>query len=230
MTITKAVLFDLFETLVSEYAGGVRKVSRENRDYADRLGLAHDVYRREWGACHDKRMTGQFADYFVVMRHILAGQNAQTNESVLRQLYEERVLEKQAAFRDIDPEVFELLRRLKVDGKKLALISNCTEEEVQGWSGSGLADYFDEVLFSYQVGCAKPDPAIYRLACERLGVEAEHCLFIGDGGSDELGGASRIGMKACHAAWYSPRSMWDKVSGYPRLERPLRALDEIVRR
>lgn len=230
MSETKAVLFDLFETLISEYADGVRKASRANRNDAARLGLAHDVYRREWGACHDKRMAGQFADYFAVMRHILAGQNAKADESVLRQLYEERVLEKKAAFRDIDPEVFDLLDRLKQAGLKLGLISNCTEEEVQGWQTCGLAPYFDEVLFSYQVGCAKPDPAIYRLACDRLGMEAEQCLFIGDGGSDELNGASRAGMKACHAVWYLPSSMWDRVDGYPRLERPLQALDVLGRR
>ena len=42
----------------------------------------------------------------------------------------------------------------------------------------------------------KPNPGIYRLACERLGVEPSDCLFIGDGGSGELTGATNVGMDA----------------------------------
>ena len=42
----------------------------------------------------------------------------------------------------------------------------------------------------------KPDPRIYRLACERLGVQPSGCLYIGDGSSGELTGASTVGMDA----------------------------------
>ncbi len=42
----------------------------------------------------------------------------------------------------------------------------------------------------------KPNPGIYRLACERLRVEPSDCLFIGDGGSGELTGATNVGMDA----------------------------------
>lgn len=229
MIRTKAVLFDLFETLISEYADGVRKAGRSNRGNAERLGLAHDVYRLEWGAAHGKRMTGQYADYYAVMRYILEGRQVRVDERVLKELYEERVLEKKAAFQGIDPDVFELLAALKQEGVKLGLISNCTEEEVRAWPDSELAPYFDEVVFSYQAGCAKPDPAIYLLACDRLGVTAEQCVFIGDGGSDELNGANGIGMRAYHAVWYLPLSMRDKITGYPKLDRPLQALDAVVR-
>jgi putative hydrolase of the HAD superfamily len=40
------------------------------------------------------------------------------------------------------------------------------------------------------------DPRIYEIACERLGVEAGDCLFVGDGANDELPGAERVGMAA----------------------------------
>ena len=42
----------------------------------------------------------------------------------------------------------------------------------------------------------KPDPGIYELACERLGVQPGNCLYIGDGSSRELTGASTVGMDA----------------------------------
>jgi putative hydrolase of the HAD superfamily len=42
----------------------------------------------------------------------------------------------------------------------------------------------------------KPDPRIYRLACEELGVEPEEAMFVGDGANDELAGAERVGMRS----------------------------------
>ena len=43
---------------------------------------------------------------------------------------------------------------------------------------------------------AKPDPRIYEMAIEGLGIAAEHCLYVGDGTSGELSGASKAGMTA----------------------------------
>ncbi|WP_158289395.1 HAD family hydrolase [Paenibacillus flagellatus] len=225
MAGTKAVLFDLFETLISEYADGVRKVDRANRSDAARLGLEHDAYRREWGARREGRMTGAFPDYFAVMRDILHSQNAAPDETVLQAMYEERLREKAAAFRGNDPEVVDMLRELKRAGLRLGLVSNCTEEEVRAWENSELAEWFDDVVFSYRVGCAKPDPAIYGLACERLEVRPGDCLFVGDGGSDELNGAARAGMTARRAVWYLPQAMRERDFGYPQLVRPM----EVVR-
>ena len=51
-------------------------------------------------------------------------------------------------------------------------------------------------MFSCDVGLSKPDPRIYEIACERLGVEPGDCLFVGDGANDELPGAERAGMAA----------------------------------
>jgi FMN phosphatase YigB (HAD superfamily) len=82
------------------------------------------------------------------------------------------------------------------------LISNAAAEEVSGWSACALAPWFDTVVFSYQVGLVKPDPAIYQLACAQLGVEAARCWFIGDGGSDELQGAALAGLTPGWATWF----------------------------
>jgi putative hydrolase of the HAD superfamily len=51
-------------------------------------------------------------------------------------------------------------------------------------------------ILSCDVGMKKPDSGIYLLACERLGVEPGECLFIGDGDSRELTGATNVGMTA----------------------------------
>ena len=90
----------------------------------------------------------------------------------------------------------ENLASLHDHGLKLGLISNCLAETSKLWPSTPIAPLFDTVVLSYEVGMMKPDPRIYRLACERLGVEPNDCLYIGDGSSGELTGASNVGMNA----------------------------------
>ena len=51
-------------------------------------------------------------------------------------------------------------------------------------------------VFSAEERVAKPDPRIYEICCERLGIPADECLFVGDGANHELPGAERVGMTA----------------------------------
>mgnify|MGYP001047991943 CR=1 FL=1 len=61
---------------------------------------------------------------------------------------------------------------------------------------------FDAVCLSFDEGIQKPDPAIFERCIERLGVEADACLYVGDGGSNELEAAQRLGMQVVQAVWY----------------------------
>ncbi|MGV2687197.1 HAD-IA family hydrolase, partial [Clostridium perfringens] len=106
-------------------------------------------------------------------------------------------------FNRISNEICRMLELLRKRGLKLGLISNCSEEEVISFWQSELAPYFDDVIFSYQVGIAKPNDEIYQLACDRLSVTPQDSLFIGDGGSDELRGARSAGLRPYHAYWYN---------------------------
>ena len=63
------------------------------------------------------------------------------------------------------------------------------------WSESPLEPYFDDVIFSCDVGFLKPDRKIYELSLEHLGVKGKEAVFVGDGGSREHTGAKAIGMK-----------------------------------
>ena len=53
----------------------------------------------------------------------------------------------------------------------------------------------------------KPDPEIYNLACERLGISPTKTVFVGDGGFDELQGATAVGMRPVQARWYHLREI-----------------------
>lgn len=74
----------------------------------------------------------------------------------------------------------------------LAVVSNIAFDVRPAFSARGWADLVDEFVLSFEIGATKPDPRIFRLACDRLGVDPQHCLMVGD--SDEAdGGARAIG-------------------------------------
>nr|WP_246781504.1 HAD family hydrolase [Rhodoblastus sphagnicola] len=59
----------------------------------------------------------------------------------------------------------------------------------------GLAEFFDAVVISGEVGLAKPDPRIFALACARLGAEPASALFIGDDRRLDAEAASAAGLR-----------------------------------
>ena len=93
----KAVLFDLYETLVTGYNPDRRREQR-----GARLGLAEDYFDREWGGRHDQRMRGEFPDYHSVVRDICEAAKVKPNKSVIEELYQERLEEKSFGFRQLD--------------------------------------------------------------------------------------------------------------------------------
>jgi len=95
---------------------------------------------------------------------------------------------------DVTPAVLEALDALRANGFRLAVLSNTTAETIDLWPATALAARFDAVVFSPEVGAAKPDPRIYRAAADRLGVPTEDCWFVGDGADGELAGAAAVGM------------------------------------
>lgn len=221
--MVRAVFFDLFETLVTEFVEGSR-ISKRNYNYLDRLGLSNEQFKQEWRNRHRGRMTGEFPDYPAVIKDILDKREIRYNKEVVQQLYRDRIREKMLPFQTIRHDIIHLLTDIKQRGIKLGLISNCTEEEVRGWQQSELAAYFDDVIFSYEVGLAKPDKTIYILGCERLSVEPGQSAFVGDGGSRELEGAYGAGLTPCHALWFN-RSIH---SGFKKIDAPLAVKEWLV--
>jgi HAD superfamily hydrolase (TIGR01509 family) len=90
----------------------------------------------------------------------------------------------------------EALATLSILQKKyrLALVSNCSLGTDQVIDSLGLADFFDCITLSYQVGARKPDKRIYLEALRCLGFDADECVFVADEISD-LEGAREVGMK-----------------------------------
>ena len=71
-----------------------------------------------------------------------------------------------------------------------------------------MAPLVDVAILSCEVGLRKPDPRIYEMVCDRLTVLPDRCLYVGDGGSMELTGASASGMDVVLI-----RAPYDTVTG-----------------
>jgi putative hydrolase of the HAD superfamily len=95
-------------------------------------------------------------------------------------------------------EMIALLRELKADGKRMAMLTNNVKEWEPLWRQMLPVDeIFETVVDSGFVGCRKPEPQIYELTLERLGLPAEACLFIDDL-EPNIVGARKAGMTAVH--------------------------------
>ncbi len=72
------------------------------------------------------------------------------------------------------------VRELRVEGYRTAILTNNVKEWGSFWKESIPLDLFDLVVDSCEVGLRKPDPAIFRLTCDRLGVAPEAAVFLDD--------------------------------------------------
>lgn len=78
-------------------------------------------------------------------------------------------------------EMLDALAAVRAEGYRMSLLTNNVREWGPRWRPMVPVDaLFDDVVDSADVGLRKPDPAIYVLACERLGVPAHECLFVDD--------------------------------------------------
>ena len=94
-----------------------------------------------------------------------------------------------------DPQAQSLLDDLR-GSHRMALITNFDHPPHvhSRLSALGLRQYFDAVVVSGEVGAKKPDPEIFTLALDKIGMAAEDVAFIGDSIEDDIVGAKAIGM------------------------------------
>lgn len=107
-----------------------------------------------------------------------------------------RVSQFETALSTVKPHVLETIATIRSQGKLLGLISNADAIEIASWPRSALAVFFDSAVFSCSLGFIKPEKEIYDSLLDQLAVPAHRCLFVGDGGNDELAGARNAGMDA----------------------------------
>jgi putative hydrolase of the HAD superfamily len=100
------------------------------------------------------------------------------------------LLQRMFAGFQAEPAMTDVVRRARAAGLRTGLVSNSWGNDYprEAWS-----ELFDAVVISGEVGLRKPDPDIYRLAAERVGVEPSACVFVDDL-PPNVRGAAAVGM------------------------------------
>jgi putative hydrolase of the HAD superfamily len=196
----RAVLFDLFETLVTESSTRPAGVS----SLASAFGCERQAFRTRWKSLRPAVTIGRVS-FRQALEDIATSLGCHAEKAVLQSACDERARIKAEAFEQIEPQVLMMLDGLRARHLRLGVVSNCFVEDVAAWPHCALASRFDCAVFSFEAGLAKPDPEIYREAISRLHVDVSEAWFIGDGGDGELSGAEQGGLRAFQALWFLRR-------------------------
>lgn len=192
----KAVIFDMFETLVSLFEG--RTYFGEH--IAADVGVDPVLFRKEWHTIEDARSIGTYTieeGLEVVLKKL----GVFTEEKV-KLAAQGRIDSLTDTFNGIPDATFEMLDELKKRNLKIGLITNTFSDERDFIRESRLFPYFDVALISYEQGICKPNPEMFSRMTDRLGLKADECLYVGDGGSRELYAARDAGMHPVQCTWF----------------------------
>ena len=173
----KAVIFDMFETLVTLFTG--RIYFSEN--IAEDVGIDVEAFRKEWHVIEKDRSLGKYT-FDEGLELVLKRLGIYSKEKLELALTNRRNCISDT-FSAIPPESIQLLKELKLRNIKIGLMTNTFSDERDFIRQSELFPYFDVALISYEQGICKPDPAMYQRMIEQLGVAPDECLYVGDGGS-----------------------------------------------
>ena len=191
----KAVLWDFGGVILSSPFEAFNRYETEHELPADfiRSVNATNPHDNAWAKLERSEISGaefdrQFADESAALGHQVPGGD------VLALLSGQ-----------IRPEMVALLDRVKAAGYKVACLTNnvvISESTLDGTAGptseraaalAAVMARFDDIVESSKVGVRKPEKRFYEIACERLGVQPDECVFLDDLGVN-LKPAAQMGM------------------------------------
>ncbi|MEO5511310.1 MAG: HAD family hydrolase [Longimicrobiales bacterium] len=113
----------------------------------------------------------------------------------------------------------ETLQQLKDDGYRIAVVSNSDGRVAEFLAHAGLAHYFEIIVDSGTEGVEKPDPRLFLIACERLGIDPAETLYVGDLYEIDVVGARAAGITALliDPADTCPDADCDRIQAIPEI-------------
>lgn len=187
--------------LLLDGAGTLLHVREPVAETYARIGCAHDVQADPaaiasrfaeamsgaWAGC---RYVGDARPYWrEVIRHATGSDDPGYHAA----LYEHYA---RAHAWTLAPGAERVVRSLRARGMRVAVVSNWDLRLRPLLAELGVLDWIDAAVISAEVGMEKPDPRIFQLACERLGVDPAAAVHVGDDEIADVGGASAAGCRA----------------------------------
>ena len=195
MSPVGGVLFDLFETLVSQPPIPPELHPRR------RIGCA-DVFDEVWATSREARMTGHVG-FRELLTDVCRQGAIEPNACIIDELVADRAARKAEVLSDVSPLILDMLEHLRRHRVPAVVVSNCAVDEIEHWHRSPLSTLVSATVFSCDCGVMKPDRAIYEIALDRISCDPAAAIFVGDGGSDELRGAHEAGIgTVLRATWF----------------------------
>jgi putative hydrolase of the HAD superfamily len=188
-----AVIFDFFGTLTP---GIPAEVWLEHASQlAAVMGVDVPSVHEAMYESFPERATGALGDLPQTIQVIADRLGAQLSSDQLdAACHVRRRLERQIA--TLREDAVPTVAWLRARGLKIGVLSDCTVELSECWPELPLSALVDAVVLSCAAGFRKPDPRLFELVTARLGVDPQDCLYVGDGGGNELTGARAAGMRA----------------------------------
>jgi putative hydrolase of the HAD superfamily len=218
----RGVFFDFYDTL-GYIESAVVETGR--RELAQMAGLGEAEFAPLWRANREARTLGTAGDLTTQLRDMLGSIGLAPPASLIAEMarLEERAWERAVR---LYPDTKPALRELRRRGYRLGIISNCSVQAGAMIDFHGLRALVDTTLLSFEVGVAKPDPAIYEQACAALGLPPEACGFVADGAGGELEGARAVGLLTVRID--RPDRRASREGEQARSDRRVGSLDELL--
>lgn len=210
------VSFDLWGTLITEgdraaeAAWRVDEFTRVLQEFGHTRGRAQieaAISRERNTALQHQRETGSQPNAAGQIANILTALGLPSPDAGLLAVLE--VVHTHAVLRacplPVDGAV-DALAAIRAAGPRLVLTSNTLSTPAalhrELLADLGLSRHFDDLLFSADLGIAKPRPEIFHTAAERAGVPADRVVHVGDDRLTDVLGAVGAG---CRAVYYNPK-------------------------
>lgn len=223
----KAVVFDLFGTLIANY----------DRDHyiavSETMGAAVSAdpveFRTVWRKHYVERLTGVFKTESENIRWVCEQLGLSPNDEQVEnanRIYLEFAMPFLMHPRE---SAIDLLKSLAARNIRTGLLSDCGPWVPKHWEDSPFSGLIDYPVYSSRSGTKKPDEDLYRNATNGLGVQPEEAMYVADGNGEELVAARKLGMRAVRITpWNSAGSEPDADFSRSWEHESVDALDEIL--
>jgi putative hydrolase of the HAD superfamily len=189
----RAVVFDFYGTLTpvsppSVWAANASGLARV-------MGVPAAELSRTLDQTFGDRITGELGDVRQTMRTLASRLGVRLTDQQVAEASRIR-REVQETMFGLRPETLPVIGELRERGLRIGLVSDCTSELPDAWQRLPLDGVVDAPVFSCVERMRKPDPRLFRKVAADLRTDPGHCLYVGDGGGNELSGATAVGMRA----------------------------------